>query len=180
MANEIELETPRLIIRAIEEKDATSIFKYRSDKVTNQYQGWIPEKLEEVESFIKKTAKEFNLVDTWFQLVIINKENQALLGDIGLHFIAPENKQVEIGCTIDKTQQGKGYAVESLKKVIDFLFIELNKHRIIASVDPNNISSIHLMERLGFRKEAHFKESLLVKGQWVDDIVYAMLKKEWV
>lgn len=180
MTNEIELETARLIIRAIEEKDATSIFKYRSDKVTNQYQGWIPEKLEEVESFIKKTAKEFNLVDTWFQLVIINKENQALIGDIGLHFIVPENKQVEIGCTIAKAHQNKGYAVESLKKVIDFLFIELHKHRIIASVDPNNISSIHLMERLGFRKEAHFKESLLVKGQWVDDIVYAMLKKEWV
>jgi len=35
-------------------------------------------------------------------------------------------------------------------------------------------------ERLNFRKEAHFKESLLINGEWVDDIIYAILKKECI
>jgi RimJ/RimL family protein N-acetyltransferase len=179
MSNKIELRTDRLILRAIDKKDAKAIFKYRSDEITNQYQGWIPKKLEDVYDFINKTANEINVVNTWFQLVIISKETEELIGDIGIHFLDIENKQVEIGCSLEKGQQGKGYAIEALNQVMEFLFNQLDKHRIIASIDPNNIPSVRLMERLGFRKEAHFKESISINGQWVDDIVYAILKKEW-
>ncbi len=35
------------------------------------------------------------------------------------------------------------------------------------------------MERLKFRKEAHFKESLYFRDAWVDDVIYAILQKEW-
>jgi RimJ/RimL family protein N-acetyltransferase len=59
------------------------------------------------------------------------------------------------------------------------LFVELNKHRIITSIDPENTPSIRLVERIGFRKEAHFIESIFIRGKWVDDIVYAMTKKDW-
>ncbi len=59
------------------------------------------------------------------------------------------------------------------------MFKNLNKHRIIGSIDPRNNRSIGLLERLGFRREAHFKQSLLIDGKWVDDIIYAILKREW-
>jgi RimJ/RimL family protein N-acetyltransferase len=179
MNNILELKTEHLILRPINIKDANAIFKYRSDKLTNQYQGWIPNNIDDVYEFIKKTAKDFNIADSWFQMVLINKETNVLIGDIGIHFLDKENKQVEIGCTIAKDQQGKGYATEALRKVIDYLFSILNKHRVIGSVDPNNVQSIKMLERLGFRKEAHFKESILANGQWTDDIIYAILKKEW-
>ncbi len=42
------------------------------------------------------------------------------------------------------------------------------------------ISSIRMIERLKFRKEAHFKESYHLRGEWVDDIIYALLRKEWI
>jgi len=86
---------------------------------------------------------------------------------------------VEIGYTLDKEFRGKGYATEALKIVIDHLINSLCKHRIIASIDPANLDSIRLVERLGFRKEAHFVESLFFHGKWVDDLVYAILAKEW-
>lgn len=88
--------------------------------------------------------------------------------------------QAEIGCTLNKDYQGQGYATEALKGMVRFLFGTLNKHRIIASVDPRNTGSIRLIERLGFRKEAHFKESYYLRGEWVDDVIYAKLKAEWV
>ena len=59
------------------------------------------------------------------------------------------------------------------------LIFDLKKHRITASIDPRNTSSIRLIERLGFRKEAHFKQSLFFHGEWVDDLIYAMLAEEW-
>jgi len=86
--------------------------------------------------------------------------------------------QAEIGCTLSKNYQNQGYATEALGAMIEYLFLTLNKHRIIASVDPRNTASIRLIERLGFRKEAHFKESYYLRGEWVDDIIYAMLRTE--
>lgn len=124
-----------------------------------------------------KTSSEINIANTWYQFVIINTKQSKIIGDIGIHFI--DDEQVEIGCTLAKGHHSMGYATEALKAVIDHLFNQLNKHRITASLDPNNTSSIALIERLGFRKEAHFKESLLLNGEWVDDVVYAILKKEW-
>lgn len=175
----MKLETNRLIIRPITIDDRNEIFNYRRDKETNKYQGWIPENLEDVEVFIRKTSAQINEPNTWFQVVIIDKETQGIVGDIGIHFIDTDSKQVEIGCTLNKDFQNKGFATESLKKVIDYLFNDLNKHRIIASIDPNNTNSIRLVERIGFRKEAHFVESLLINEKWVDDLIYALLEKDW-
>jgi RimJ/RimL family protein N-acetyltransferase len=173
------LETERLIFRPIEPEDKAAIFEYRSDFETNKYQGWIPKTIEEVEIFIAKISKQMNHPDTWFQFVLIVKENGKIIGDLGIHFIDSANKQVEIGCTLSKMFQNKGYATEALRKIIDYLFHELKKHRIVTSIDPDNYRSIHLVERLGFRKEAHFVESLFINGKWVDDLVYALIEKDW-
>lgn len=177
MNNKIELKTERLRMRRICENDAEAVFKYRSDAITNKYQGWIPKNINDVHDFIKRVASDVNIPGTWFQLVIIISETNEVVGDIGMHFL--DNQQAEIGYTLAKSYHGKGYATEGVKKAIDFLFNELDKHRITASIDPDNHGSINLLKRLGFRKEAHFKESLLIKGTWVDDVVYAILKKEW-
>jgi len=174
----MNLLTERLILRPIQFADTREVFAYRSDSETNKYQGWIPKTMDDVEAFIGKTS-QINEPGTWFQLVIIEKESGKIAGDLGIHFFDAENRQVEIGCTLSKTAQHKGYATEAVSKIAEYLFQELKKHRIIASVDPDNKNSIRLMERLGFRKEAHFVESLLINGKWVDDLVYALLERDW-
>ena len=57
------------------------------------------------------------LENTWFQFVLIEKASGRLIGDIGIHFLETdaENKQVEIGYTLDKNYRGKGYASEALE-----------------------------------------------------------------
>lgn len=174
------ITTQRTILRPIEPADAEQVLAYRSDAETNQYQGWIPKSLAEVNEYIAKKPDQINQPETWFQLIIVEKESQTVIGDIGLHFIDTDNFQVEVGCTLSKTQHGKGFATEALKAAIDYVFRELNKHRITASIDPGNTASIQLFERLGFRKEGHFKESLWIDGKWVDDIIYAILQREWM
>lgn len=173
------IETERVLLRPIESKDNEQIFSYRSDSETNKYQGFVPKELNEVDEFIAKNPIKFNQPESWFQLVIIEKKSNKIVGDIGVHFIGEDGFQCELGCTLSKKQQGKGFATEAMKVTIDYLFNSLNKHRIICSVDPQNISSIHLIERLTFRKEAHFKESLLVNGEWVDDVIFGLLKSDW-
>ncbi len=174
----LKLETKRLYIKPINPDDKEAIFRYRSDKTTNKYQGWIPETVEDVVTFIGKTSNVINQPGTWFQFVIVENESQKIIGDIGVHFLEKDNKQVEIGFTLDKDFQNQGYATESLKCVLNFLFNDLNKHRVIASTDPANLNSIKLLERLGFRREAHFVESLYIDGRWVDDLIFAMIEKD--
>jgi RimJ/RimL family protein N-acetyltransferase len=173
------IETERILLRPIESKDNKQVFGYRSDTETNKYQGFIPKELEEVNSFIAKNPSEINQPESWFQFVIIQKKSDKIIGDIGIHFIGDDSFQSEIGCTLSKEFHGKGFATEAMKIIIDYLFKTLDKHRIICSVDPKNSGSIKLLEMLNFRKEAHFKESLLINGEWTDDIIYALLKSEW-
>lgn len=174
------LATNRLILRPIVKNDAEAVFAYRSDALVNRYQGWIPASISDVYYFINyKVSQEMNLPGTWVQFVLVRKDTQELIGDIGVHFLSADTFQVEMGCTLNKLYHGKGYALEALKGMISYLFHELNKRRIIASIDPRNESSIKLYERLGFRKEAHFRESIFQNGEWADDMVYAMLKNEW-
>lgn len=181
MINIIEINTARLLLRSIGLDDVAAVFNYRSDAFENKYQGWIPETIDDVYDFVNnKVSSTIDIIDTWYQFVIIRKENNELIGDLGIHFIDQDKKQVEIGCTLDKNHQRNGYATEVLSQIMDYLFSTLKKHRIITSIDPENFKSIGLVERLGFRKEAHFKESLLINGEWKDDLVYAILKDEWI
>jgi len=174
------IKTERLIIRLAEPEDAEGIFSYRSDLAENKYQGWLPDSVEEVRDYISNTPETIDIANVCFQFAIILVDENRLIGDMGISFTNYNNMQAEIGCTLHKDYQKKGYATESLKGMVGFLFETLNKHRIIASVDPRNIASIQLIERLGFRKEAHLKESYYLRGDWVDDIIYAKLKTEWI
>jgi RimJ/RimL family protein N-acetyltransferase len=101
-----------------------------------------------------------------------------LIGDCGLHFPMEGPNQVEVGITLAPAHQGQGYATEALEGVMEYPFVSLGKHRVYARVDPRNEASIALLERVGMRKEGHLRESAWVKGEWADDVIYAILEKE--
>jgi RimJ/RimL family protein N-acetyltransferase len=90
------------------------MFRYRSVSDTNRYLNLIPESVEDVSDFISRTSKEINIPGTWFQFAIVEQNTGSLIGDVGIHFLflenGLENKQVEIGYTLDKSFRGKGYA----------------------------------------------------------------------
>ena len=175
----IELSTDRLFLRPVTILDAEALYTYRSDAETNKYQGWVPKSIDDAQNFISKVAEKIDEYNTWFQFAITSKVNGELIGDVGIHFFDTNKYQVVIGCTIAKNHQGKGFASEALKAVINYLFSELNKRRITCSIDPRNINSIRMVEGLGFRKEAHFKQSVLINGEWFDDVIYALLKDDF-
>ncbi len=175
----MNITTERLMLRQMELQDKDAVFEYRRDKDTNKFQSFIPESISDVETFINKNAKIADQPDSWYQLVIIEKQSEIIIGDIGIHFTGSENKQIEVGCTLSRQYQKLGYASEALKSLISNLFAQYDKHRVFVSIDPQNIDSMLLVERLGFRKEAHFVESLYINGEWVDDIIYAILAREW-
>lgn len=168
------LQSKRIKIASLSVDDAVEFHRYRADKSTNKFLSFEPESIDQTSDFLKQQPKKFNQTGTWFQLGVYLEAQ--LIGDIGLHFV--DDQQVEIGYTLNPAFRGAGYMQEALRLVISHLLKKLNKHRIFASVDPENTPSIKLLYKLGFRKEAHHVKSLWFKGQWVDDLIFAILKEE--
>jgi RimJ/RimL family protein N-acetyltransferase len=100
MTKIIEIKTERLLLRSLRMDDADAIFKYRSNSIINQYQGWIPKTIDDVYEIIKnRISSTIDLFDTWYQFVIIEIENAKIIGDLGIHFLDSHKKRVEVGCT---------------------------------------------------------------------------------
>jgi RimJ/RimL family protein N-acetyltransferase len=176
----MRLETERLVLSRLEPPDAEAMFAYRSLPEIFRYQHWRPASVDEILDFIKElAAAEPFTPGAWFQLGIRLREGGTLIGDCGVKVGAGDARQAEMGVTIAPEHQGRGFATEAQRAVLDFLFGPLGKHRAYASADPRNTASLALMKRLGMRQEAHHLESYWMDGAWVDDVIYAILEREW-
>jgi len=168
-----------MILRTLQPADAEAMFAYRSQPEVCKYQSWEPQSLQEVQSFIVNMANaEFDTVG-WYQIGIALQGDATLIGDCGIHILETDTRLAEIGITIAPACQSKGYATEAMHAVLNLLFVDLCKHRVFASVDPQNLPSMALMERIGLRKEGQHIQSLWFKNKWVDDAIFAMLASEW-
>lgn len=103
-------------------EDAEAIFSYRSDCIVNQYQGWIPNSIEEVRRCIINMPETIDVANLYIQFVVLNLKENRLIGDMAISFSNHDNMQAEIGCTLDKAFQNKGYATEAMKGMVDYLF----------------------------------------------------------
>ena len=175
-----DIETERLVLRPLRPADSAAMFRYRSDPKVCRYQMWEPSSAAEVEEFIAgMAAREPDTPGTWYQLAICRRETGQMVGDCGLRFPLGRDHETEFGITLAPEFHGKGYATEALEAVLYYLFDTLGKHRAFGSIDPRNHASLRLMERTGLRREAHFRESLWFKGGWADDVIYAILRREF-
>jgi RimJ/RimL family protein N-acetyltransferase len=101
------------------------------------------------------------------------------VGDLGFRLSGDPSPQAELGVTLAPQHQGCGFALEAVRAVLGYLFAELGVHRACASIDPRNAPSLALFERVGMRQEGRLRQSVWFKGEWADDVVFAVLKSEW-
>jgi RimJ/RimL family protein N-acetyltransferase len=173
----MELATARLRLDRLQPGDAEALFACRADPAVARFQGWRPGSVAEARAFIDAQAAP--VPGLWFQRAIRLRDGPALIGDLGVCLPATPGDSVEFGISLAPSQQGRGYAREVLQAVFHQGFDALGWRRIHASVDPRNGACIALLEALGMRQEAHFRESLWLHGEWVDDMVFAILAREW-
>lgn len=175
-----KIATQRLALRELELSDAQRILEYRSRPEVARFQSWGSQSVEEIESHIRGLSEiQPGTAGAWYQVGIILVGSSELIGDCGFQVLSSEPRQAEFGITLSEEFQGQGYATEALRTLVDYLFVKLGKHRVFGSVDPRNVRSMRLMQRVGMRQEAHFVKSLWFKGEWVDDVIFAMLANEW-
>ncbi|MBB4964821.1 GNAT family N-acetyltransferase [Saccharothrix violaceirubra] len=112
-------------------------------------------------------------------LCLVIERDGVAVGEAVLKYLSEEHRQGEIGYIVHPDHHGHGYATEAAAAMLELGFGLLKLHRIVASCDARNDASWGVMERLGMRREAHFKHSELFKGEWGEEFVYAILEDEW-
>lgn len=175
------ITTARLLLRPFAIDDLDALYAIQSRPDVNRYLYSDPRTREEVAEVIATRARRTALEaegDT-LVLAIELRDTGALVGDVNLHWLSDVHKQGEIGFVLHPNYHGQGYAREAAVEMLRLGFEGLGLHRIIGRCDGRNDASAGLMGRLGMRREAHLRENEFVKGEWCDELVYAMLNDEW-
>ena len=86
----------------------------------------------------------------------------------------------ELGWVFHRAYHGHGYATEAAEALLRYSFEALPLHRVIATCQPQNVASWRVAEKLGLRREGHFRQCLRrLENQWWDEYFYALLAEEW-
>ena len=177
----LPLQTDRLLLRPFVEDDLEAFYDiYRRDEVA-RHMPWEPRTREMAIEMLERvvTLTSFDADPHVIRLAVVLPGSGALIGDVGLTQTSAEHRQGEIGFVIHPDHQRHGYATEASSALLRLGFEELGLHRIIARADPQNAGSVGVMERLGMRREGHFHHNELIRGEWSDQVLYAMLEDEW-
>jgi ribosomal-protein-alanine N-acetyltransferase len=175
------LTTSRLKIRNLRESDLEDFHQYRSNREIIKYQGFDIFSKEQAREFIAehKTKKD-GVPGQWVQYGIEELQTKQLVGDCAIQLHHPETGDAEIGITISPLHQRKGYAKETMRGILKFLFRKKGINRIVERVDAENMASIGLMNGLFFRQENQVGENIFFKGKWTKEFRFVMLKEEWI
>lgn len=169
------IETERLLLRRITNDDVNEVFELRSNPETMKY---IPRPLvknnEDALAHIAMIDEkiETNVGINW---AITLKDNPKLLGIIGYYRMQPENYRAEIGYMLSPDFHGKGIIPEAVNVLLKYGFEYLKLHSIEAVIDPENYASEKVLQKCGFVKEAHLKESEFWEGKFLDKVIYSLL-----
>lgn len=170
------IHTPQLILRRFSHNDADKVFELRSD--------------ENIMRFIKRPrAKTVDDAKTWIDIILKAYDNNEgitwaialkdapdiFIGSVGFWRIEKEHHRAEIGYMLHADYWGKGIIREAAEATMDYGFKKLDLHSIEGHIDPGNIASGKLLEKLGFVKEAFHKEDFYFEGKFYNTEIYAIL-----
>lgn len=169
------LETERLLLRRVVNKDVEQIFALRSDKEVMKY---IPRPLVKTkDDALAHITMIDEKIDTneGINWAITIKNNDKLIGIIGLYRIQPEHFRAEIGYMLLPEYHGKGIVSEAINEVVNYGFDVIKLHSIEAIIDPKNFASEKVLQKNGFVKEAHLKENEYYEGRFLDTVIYSII-----
>ncbi|WP_106768791.1 GNAT family N-acetyltransferase [Paenibacillus faecalis] len=173
-----ELYTERLHLRKMKVSDSSSLFKIWSDPDVTRFM--------DVECFTDEdqAIEMIQLLDGLAQdnkairFSIIEIESNEIIGSCGYNSLDFENAKAEIGYDIAKASWGRGYASEAISSLLDYAFSSLNLNRIEAKVEPENINSIKVLQKLNFTFEGTLRQYERINGKFTDFNMYSKLKTD--
>ena len=176
--SEPRIETPRLLLRAFVDSDATDVQRLAGAREIADTTENIPHPYDDgvAEHWIKSLAANYETGEkvTW---AITRRRDKALLGAVGLT-IERELNKAELGYWVGLSYWTQGFATEAAEAVVRYGFAVLQLNRIAARHLVRNPASGRVMQKIGMRREGVARQDTLKWGQYEDVVWYAILRDE--
>jgi RimJ/RimL family protein N-acetyltransferase len=177
---EFPVVTDRLVLRREVPADAEAIHAYRNLPQVHRYLPHGEIEVDVIRDRIENVwSGPFEKDGDVLGLAVEERDTGRLVGDVVLFWRNVEHRGGELGYALDPAFTGRGYATEAGRALLALGFDGYDMHRITARLDARNLPSARVLERLGMRREAHFVRNEFFKGEWSDELVYAILREEW-
>ena len=174
MSNHSIASTERLILRHFHILDVEAMYQVFCDSEVMRFSDGVQTR-EWVHDWLHTCLERYYQTWGFGPYAIVEKQNSEVIGYCGLFFFPDVNGQpeVEIGYRLVRSAWGKGYATEAVRTIHDFAFSTLGIKRLIAIIDPANMASIHVAEKIGMNYEQEFMR----EGYTHPDHVYTIHRK---
>ncbi len=173
------IETERLILREFQEKDWETLYEYGHKEEFYRFLPIPKQTPETTQEFVKQALEnQQKSPRVHYQFIIIFKPEEKVVGTCNIFIADSDNKLGRRGMAVNPVYWNKGIATEAGKAILRFGFQELGMHRIFAMCDVDNKASAKVMEKCGMKYEGTLREDSLVRGEWRDSLLYAILEDE--
>lgn len=175
------LEAARLRLRPFTRGDVDAAYAYRQREDVARFLFDEPMSRESCAEAVQARVGQIGYEKEGDKIVLAVEriDDVAMIGEVSLILRSVEARQAELGYILHPEAHGFGYATEASRALLALGFERAGMHRIYARCDARNLASARVMKRLGMRREAHFREHMLRKGVWDEELIYAMLEDEW-
>ena len=176
------METDRLTLRPFTAADFEAVYAMRSDAEVARYLYEEPLSPEDAQGVLTRRMGKTSWTreGDWLTAAVVERASGITVGDVALGWLSERDRSAEIGFIFDPRRQGKGFATEAARAMVDWAFTTAGIHRVIGRTEARNGASARVLEKLGMRREAHLVENEWVKGEWQSELIYAVLDREWV
>lgn len=173
----------QIYLKPLSLKDADKLLvlmEIEKEELSSWYHG-LPKKISKgvVILFIKQEQEEAARGER-LDLGIFLTDSHELVGKVALHSV---NYGIEMSAGlsywISKAHRGNGYATQAVACISSFAFEEASLHRLWALVDPENLASLRILEKLGYRVEGRVKSALYIRKSWRDMNHLSLLEEEY-
>jgi RimJ/RimL family protein N-acetyltransferase len=173
------LTTPRLLMRPPRQEDANALFAMWSDADAMRYFSFAAmTNLDQARDRIARVMKT-SAEGKDFVCMVESRVTGEVLGDCALFNANEQCRRAEIGFSLQRKHWGRGHMTEAASALIEHGFGPLNLRRIEADIDPRNVASARLLERLGFIREGLLRERWIVGDEVSDSALFGLLESDY-
>jgi len=174
----------RVHLRAMRQDDVAALFALQSDPVGMRYWSHAPLiRIEQAQEVFERNDRNARAGESLPWAIALNPDDarqggDALIGTCSLFALDATHRRALIGYALARAHWGQGYAQEALRLALPHAFGALALNRVEADIDPRNVASVRVVERLGFTREGLLRERWRVGDDVQDSVIYGLLARD--
>ncbi|MBK8529866.1 MAG: GNAT family N-acetyltransferase [Rubrivivax sp.] len=179
MPFDLVIHTRRLLLRPLQPADVDALYALHRDPLFMRYWSTPPWTSDEPARQMVAVDQAAGAGADWLRLGLVRRDDDALVGSCDLFDHDRQSRRAMIGYGLAPAQWGQGLMHEALLALLNHGFTDWGLNRVEADIDPRNLGSARVLERLGFRREGLLRQRWIVGDEVSDSAWYGLLRSEW-